>query len=67
MHTGASDRKPDDEAALFGGAVGDAYDPCDHRACDTTANVDRAVLGQMTEALARAVAALTDTGEPSDP
>ena len=29
-----------------------------HRAYDTAANVDRAMLGQMTEALARAVAAL---------
>ena len=68
LHTGASERKPDDEAAFFGGAAGEAYDPCYHRACDTAANVDRAVLGQMTEeALAHTVTALTDTGRALDP
>ena len=63
LHTGASERKPDNEAALFGGTADRPYDPCYHRACDTAANVNRAVLGQMAEALARAVAALTNMGE----
>ena len=62
LHTGASERKTDTAAALFGGAAGQAYDPCYHRACDTAGNIDRVVLGQMTEALSRAVYALTATG-----
>ena len=67
LHTGAGERKPDDEAALFGGAANQPYDLCYHRACDTAANVDQAVLGQMTEARVRAVAALTNAGEAPDP
>ena len=63
LHTGAGERKPEDGAALFGGAAGQAYDPCYHRACDTTGNIDRDVLEQMTEALSRAIAALTSAGE----
>lgn len=63
LHTGAGERKTDDAAALFGGAAGRAYDPCYHRACDTAENIDQNVLGQMTEALSRAIAALTGAGE----
>ena len=63
LHTGAAERKSDDAAALFGGVAGRAYDPCYHRACDTAENIDRTVLEQMTDALSRAVAVLTDTGE----
>ena len=63
LHTGAGERKPDDKAVLFGGAAGQAYDPCYHRTCDTAGNIDREVLEQMTEALSRAVAVLTDTRE----
>lgn len=63
LHTGAGGRKPDDQAALFGGAAGRPYDPCYHRACDTAENIDRAVLEQMTRALALALAALTGVGE----
>ena len=47
----------------FGGAAGQAYDPCYHRTCDTAGNIDREVLEQMTEALSRAVAVLRDMRE----
>jgi Zn-dependent M28 family amino/carboxypeptidase len=51
LFTGAANAKSDEHAARFGGQAGQPYDPCYHKACDTTENVDRAVLGQMTDAL----------------
>jgi Zn-dependent M28 family amino/carboxypeptidase len=57
LYTGASGRKPEKEAELFGGAAGRAYDPCYHRACDTVENINREVLEQHTQALVRALRA----------
>src|SRR5215510_6599837 len=57
LYTGASAHKPESEAKLFGGEAGRPYDPCYHRACDTTANISREVLEQNTRALVRALRA----------
>jgi aminopeptidase Y len=57
LYTGASGRKPEKEAELFGGTAGRPYDPCYHRACDTTENINREVLEQNTRALVRALRA----------
>jgi aminopeptidase Y len=57
LYTGASGRKPEKEAELFGGAAGRPYDPCYHRACDTVDNINREVLEQHTRALVRALRA----------
>src|SRR5262249_27272936 len=57
LYTGASGRKPENEAQLFGGSAGHPYDPCYHRACDTVANINRDVLNQNTRALVRALRA----------
>ncbi|MET8764949.1 M28 family peptidase [Lentzea sp. NPDC004782] len=48
--TGASATKTSAQAAKWGGTAGSAFDPCYHRACDTTANIsdthlDRAIDG----------------------
>jgi Zn-dependent M28 family amino/carboxypeptidase len=51
LFTGAGNAKSDEHAARFGGEAGQPYDPCYHKACDNAGNVDRAVLGQMTDAL----------------
>jgi Zn-dependent M28 family amino/carboxypeptidase len=51
LFTGAGNAKSEEHAARFGGQAGQPYDPCYHKACDTAENVDRAVLGQMTDAL----------------
>jgi Zn-dependent M28 family amino/carboxypeptidase len=51
LFTGAGNPKSDEHAARFGGQAGQPYDPCYHKACDAAENVDRAVLGQMTDAL----------------
>jgi Zn-dependent M28 family amino/carboxypeptidase len=55
LFTGAEDIKSNEEAELFGGTAGEAYDPCYHEACDTLSNVNREVLGQMTDAAAHAI------------
>jgi Zn-dependent M28 family amino/carboxypeptidase len=55
LFTGAEDVKTNEEAELFGGTAGEAYDPCYHEACDTLGNVNRRVLGQMTDAIAHAI------------
>jgi Zn-dependent M28 family amino/carboxypeptidase len=51
LFTGAGGPKSDEHATRFGGRAGQPYDPCYHKACDAAENVDRAVLGQMTDAL----------------
>jgi Zn-dependent M28 family amino/carboxypeptidase len=55
LYTGAGESKSAEQAAQFGGEAGKAFDPCYHRACDTAANIDRAVLDQMTRALHRSL------------
>ena len=58
LYTGAGAPKWEAEAKLFGGAAGRPFDPCYHRACDTTENIDREVLDQNTRALVRALRAV---------
>lgn len=51
LFTGAEGVKTAEEAALFGGTAGQAYDPCYHAACDTVDNINytalKANLGAM--------------------
>lgn len=54
LFSGAEGIKTAEEAALFGGTAGLAYDSCYHQACDTLANVDPVVLEQMADAMAHA-------------
>jgi hypothetical protein len=58
LYTGAGAPKSEAEAKLFGGAAGRPFDPCYHRACDTTENIDREVLEQNTRALVRVLRAV---------
>ncbi|QRM33497.1 M20/M25/M40 family metallo-hydrolase [Microvirga sp. VF16] len=51
LFTGAGRTKSEDHAVGFGGTAGKPFDPCYHKACDTAENVNREVLGQMTDAL----------------
>jgi hypothetical protein len=52
LFTGADARKEAGQARNFGGAAGRPYDPCFHQPCDTLANVNVRVLGQMADAAA---------------
>ena len=52
LFTGGDDLKPAGLARRFGGTAGEPYDACFHKACDTMANVNVRVLGQMADAAA---------------
>jgi Peptidase family M28/PA domain len=50
VFAGADAVKSADDAGRFGGTAGRPYDPCYHQPCDTLANVNLRVLGQMADA-----------------
>jgi len=50
LFTGADEPKSADMARRFGGKAGTSLDACYHKACDTVANVDFGILGQMADA-----------------
>jgi aminopeptidase S len=52
LFTGADEPKTAGDAARFGGTAGVPLDACYHQACDTVANVDFRILGQMADAAA---------------
>ena len=56
--TGARDLKTRDEARLFGGTAGKAYDPCNHRPCDTLHNVNVGLATTLAKSYARVVQSL---------
>ena len=47
--------RPPEQAALYGGTAGIAYDPCYHQACDNLRNVNRTALDQNADAAAFAI------------
>ncbi len=52
LFTGAEDVKTPEQAALYGGTAGEAFDPCYHQACDTLRNNSNMVLRQNSDAIA---------------
>ena len=52
LFTGAEGMKTAEQAALWGGTAGVAYDPCYHAACDNLGNVDRVALDRNLDAAA---------------
>jgi Zn-dependent M28 family amino/carboxypeptidase len=61
LFTGAEQPKTEEQAAVYGGTVGEQLDPCYHAVCDTFANVSIEVLDQMSDAVAHAVLFLSKT------
>ena len=55
IFTGAEFSKTAEQAAIYGGTAGQAYDPCYHQACDTYDNVNLEVLDLNSDAIAFAV------------
>ncbi|MFP8944425.1 M28 family metallopeptidase [Streptomyces fenghuangensis] len=53
--TGAEGIKSEEEAALWGGEAGVAYDKCYHQACDDMSNVSKKALGVNVDVIANAV------------
>jgi Zn-dependent M28 family amino/carboxypeptidase len=56
LFTGAEGVKTAEEAAMFGGTAGEAYDSCYHQECDTIGNVNRQALRANTAAIMHSVA-----------
>lgn len=61
LFTGAEGIKTAEQAAIFGGTAGVAYDPCYHAACDTIANLDEGALDIMSDAVAHATLTFAET------
>jgi Zn-dependent M28 family amino/carboxypeptidase len=55
LFSGAEDPKTAEQAAVYGGTVDVALDPCYHQACDTFDNNNLTVLDQLSDAAADAV------------
>ncbi len=55
LFTGAEGIKTAEQAAIYGGTAGVAYDHCYHSACDTTGNINNGVFDQMSDAIAHSV------------
>jgi Zn-dependent M28 family amino/carboxypeptidase len=52
LFTGAEGIKTPEEAAIYGGTAGIAYDPCYHQACDTIDNLSHEVFDLNLDAVA---------------
>ncbi len=61
LFTGAEGIKSAEQALIFGGTAGQAYDPCYHAACDTLANIDDDTLGIMSDAVAHSTLVFAET------
>ncbi len=55
IFTGADTIKNSEEEQVWGGTSGEAHDPCYHKPCDTTANIDRKALDINSDAAAFAI------------
>ncbi|MDC5696271.1 M28 family metallopeptidase [Intrasporangium calvum] len=55
LFTGAEGVKTAEQAAIFGGEAGVAYDVCYHQACDNLSNINMKGLDEMSDAVAHSV------------
>ncbi|MEC4017615.1 M28 family metallopeptidase [Streptomyces sp. H27-D2] len=55
LFSGADYKKTQEQADKWGGKAGEAFDPCYHASCDTTANIDDKALDTNSDAIADAV------------
>ena len=58
LFSGAEGIKTPEQAAVYGGTAGVAYDPCYHQACDTINNLSTKALFEMGDAAAHATLVL---------
>ena len=58
LFTGAEELKTEEQAAIYGGTAGVAYDPCYHLGCDDISNLSLTALDQMSDAAAHATITL---------
>ena len=61
LFTGAEGIKTVEEAEIYGGTAGVAYDPCYHQACDDLSNLNEDALDEMSDAIAHATLVFAET------
>ena len=61
LFTGAEDIKTREQAAIYGGTAGVAYDECYHQACDDIDNLSETALDQMSDAVAHGTLTFAQT------
>ncbi len=64
LFTGAEEIKTDEEARIWGGEAGEAYDPCYHLACDTYDNINLHAFDVNLDAVAYGVLSYAYSTEP---
>jgi Zn-dependent M28 family amino/carboxypeptidase len=62
LFTGAEGIKTAEQAAIYGGTAGVAYDECYHQACDDIGNLSNTALDQMSDAVAHGTLTFAQTG-----
>ena len=61
LFSGAEGVKTEEQAEVYGGEAGVAYDPCYHQACDDFGNLNLDAISEMSDAAAHAVFTLART------
>jgi Peptidase family M28/PA domain len=61
LFSGAEGEKTPEQAAVYGGTAGEAYDPCYHQACDDITNLSTKALFELGDGVAHAVMTLART------
>ena len=64
LFSGADGIKTAEQAVIFGGVPGEAFDPCYHQPCDTLSNLNDTALDQMSDAGATALVHYALTKNP---
>ena len=59
LFSGAEGVKTPEQAAVYGGTAGEAYDPCYHQECDDITNLNTDALNELGDAAAHATRVLT--------
>lgn len=61
LFSGAEDIKTEEEAGIYGGTAGIAYDPCYHQACDDITNLNEQGLDELSDGAAHATLTFAQT------
>ena len=67
LFSGAEGIKTPEQAAVYGGTAGEAYDPCYHQACDDITNLSVRALNEMSDAAAHATYTYAEQRSIFDP
>jgi Zn-dependent M28 family amino/carboxypeptidase len=59
--SGADEIKTKEQAAIYGGTVGEPYDSCYHQACDTIKNLNQTSIDQLADGAAHATLTFAQT------